>query len=172
MTPPSRLGGTERLSVVTIFGTRPEAAKMAPGGAGPRARRRTPPDRDLDIMPPEQSPTDIVTRALRGLWQVLDELRPARGLVQGDAHPCFVGALAAYYHRTPIGHGEAGLRTDDKYQPFPEEMNRRMTSVLADLHFAPTAQARQNLLREGVAPEGIVATGNTVIDALQAIAEG
>ena len=132
---------------------------------------RITPDRDLDIMLPEQSLTDIVTRALRGLSQVLDELRPAMVLVQGDAHTCFVGALAAYYHRIPIGHVEAGLRTDDKYQPFPEEMNRRMTSVLADLHFAPTAQARQNLLREGVAAEGIVVTGNTVIDALQAIAE-
>src|SRR3990170_3020555 len=183
MTPPSRLGGTERLSVVTIFGTRPEAVKMAPVVAALRARRdfqpvvvvtaqhRETPDRDLDIMLPEQSLTDIVTRALRGLWQVLDELRPAMVLVQGDAHTCFVGALAAYYHRIPIGHVEAGLRTDDKYQPFPEEMNRRMTSVLADLHFAPTAQARQNLLREGVAAEGIVVTGNTVIDALQAIAE-
>src|SRR3972149_1978387 len=188
MTPPSRLGGTERLSVVTIFGTRPEAVKMAPVVAALRARRdfqpivvvtaqhremldqvlsvfRITPDRDLDIMLPEQSLTDIVTRALRGLWQVLDELRPAMVLVQGDAHTCFVGALAAYYHRIPIGHVEAGLRTDDKYQPFPEEMNRRMTSVLADLHFAPTAQARQNLLREGVAAEGVVVTGNTVIDA-------
>src|SRR3972149_4771595 len=216
MTPPSRLDGTERLSVVTIFGTRPEAVKMAPVVAGLRARRGLPPggvvpapapagrpapppgdsqpvvvvtaqhremldqvlsvfritpDRDLDIMLPEQSLTDIVTRALRGLWQVLDELRPAMVLVQGDAHTCFVGALAAYYHRIPIGHVEAGLRTDAKYQPFPEEMNRRMTSVLADLHFAPTARARQNLLREGVAAEGIVVTGNTVIDALQAIAE-
>src|SRR3989304_209379 len=194
MTPPSRLDGTERLSVVTIFGTRPEAVKMAPVVAALRARPdfqpgvvvtaqhremldqvlsvfRITPDRDLDIMLPEQSLTDIVTRALRGLWQVLDELRPAMVLVQGDAHPCFVGALAAYYHRIPIGHVEAGLRTDDKYQPFPEEMNRRMTSVLADLHFAPTPQARHNLLREGVAAEGIVVTGNTVIDALQAIVE-
>ena len=132
---------------------------------------RITPDRDLDIMLPEQSLTDIVTRALRGLWKVVDELRPAMVLVQGDAATCFVGAVAAYYHRIPIGHVEAGLRTDDKYQPFPEEMNRRMTSVLADLHFAPTAQARQNLLREGVAAEGIVVTGNTVIDALQGVGE-
>ncbi len=184
----------DRLSVGTIFGTRPEAVKMAPVVAALRASRdfqplvvvtaqhremldqvlsafRITPDRDLDIMLPEQSLTDIVTRALRGLWQVLDELKPAIVLVQGDAHTCFVSALAAYYHHIPIGHVEAGLRTDDKYQPFPEEMNRRMTSVLADLHFAPTAQARRNLLREGVAAERVVVTGNTVIDALQAIVE-
>jgi len=127
------------------------------------------PEHDLDIMQPEQSLADIVTRALAGLSTVLAERRPALVLVQGDAHTCFVGALAAYYHQIPIGHVEAGLRTDDKYQPFPEEMNRRLTSVLADLHFAPTVAARRNLLREGVAPARILVTGNTVIDALQAV---
>jgi UDP-N-acetylglucosamine 2-epimerase (non-hydrolysing) len=89
--------------------------------------------------------------------------------VQGDAHTTFIGALAAFYHRVPIGHVEAGLRTADKYQPFPEEMNRRMTSVLADLHFAATPGSRANLLREGVDPATILVTGNTVIDALFAV---
>lgn len=129
------------------------------------------PDRDLDIMLPEQSLVDITTRALAGLYAALGELRPAMAVVQGDAHTTFIGALSAYYHRIPIAHVEAGLRTDDKYQPFPEELNRRMTSVLADLHFAPTERARQNLLREGLPSERIFVTGNTVIDALQAIVE-
>ncbi len=129
------------------------------------------PDRDLDIMLPEQSLVDITTRALAGLYAALGELRPAMAVVQGDAHTTFIGALSAYYHRVPIAHVEAGLRTDDKYQPFPEEVNRRMTSVLADLHFAPTERARQNLLREGLPAERIFVTGNTVIDALQAIVE-
>ena len=180
------------LPVVTIFGTRPEAVKMAPVVAALResgdfrplvvvsGQHRElldqvlsvfdiTPEHDLDIMQPEQSLADIVTRALAGLSTVLAERRPALVLVQGDAHTCFVGALAAYYHQIPIGHVEAGLRTDDKYQPFPEEMNRRLTSVLADLHFAPTVAARRNLLREGVAPARILVTGNTVIDALQAV---
>ncbi len=183
---------TARLPVATVFGTRPEAVKMAPVVAALRessdfrplvivsGQHREmldqvldvfgiTPDHDLDIMQPEQSLSDIVTRSLHGLSEVLAHLHPAMVVVQGDAHTCFVGALAAYYHQIPIAHVEAGLRTADKYQPFPEEMNRRMTSVLADLHFAPTAQARENLLREGVAPERILVTGNTVIDALQTI---
>ncbi len=182
----------EPLRVVTIFGTRPEAVKMAPVVAALRhsgdfqplvvvtGQHREMldqvlsafdivPDHDLDIMLPEQGLSDIVTRALRGLSPLLQRLRPAMVLVQGDAHTCFVGALAAYYHRLAIGHVEAGLRTADKYQPFPEEMNRRLVSVLADLHFAPTEQARQNLLREAVPPGRIFVTGNTVIDALQAV---
>ncbi|MDR7427780.1 MAG: UDP-N-acetylglucosamine 2-epimerase (non-hydrolyzing) [Armatimonadota bacterium] len=181
------------LRVVTIFGTRPEAVKMAPlvealrqcGDFQPlvvvTGQHREMldqvlsvfdivPDHDLDIMLPEQGLSDIVTRALQGLSSLLERLRPAMVLVQGDAHTCFVGALAAYYHRLPVGHVEAGLRTADKYQPFPEEMNRRLVSVLADLHFAPTEQARQNLLREAVDPGRIFVTGNTVIDALQAVA--
>ncbi|HEV8339094.1 MAG TPA: UDP-N-acetylglucosamine 2-epimerase (non-hydrolyzing) [bacterium] len=182
----------ERLAIATIFGTRPEAVKMAPVVAALRASADfhplvivtaqhremldqvlsvfdIVPDRDLDIMLPEQSLVDITTRALSGLYPALGELRPAMVLVQGDAHTTFVGALAAYYHRIPVGHVEAGLRTADKYQPFPEELNRRMTTVLADLHFAPTPAARDNLLREGVPRKAVVVTGNTVIDALSAI---
>lgn len=177
---------------MTIFGTRPEAVKMAPVVQQlQRSEDFAPlvtvtaqhremldqvlalfaitPDRDLDIMRPEQSLVDITTRALAGLYQVLADLRPAMVLVQGDAHTTFIGALAAYYHRIPIGHVEAGLRTDDKYQPFPEEMNRRMTGALADLHFAATPAARRNLLREGMREDSIFVTGNTGIDALHAV---
>jgi len=127
------------------------------------------PDVDLDIMRPEQSLVDITTRALAGLHRVLDELRPEMVLVQGDAHTTFIGALAAYYHRIPVGHIEAGLRTYDRYQPFPEEMNRRMTSALAEVQFAPTARAKRNLVGEGIPEESIFVTGNTAIDALQAV---
>ncbi|HLA23876.1 MAG TPA: UDP-N-acetylglucosamine 2-epimerase (non-hydrolyzing) [bacterium] len=179
----------ERLRVMTIFGTRPEAVKMAP--VVQRLRESddfTPivavtaqhremldqvtrlfgitPDYDLDIMRPEQSLADITTRAMRGLYDIVGEAAPKFVLVQGDAHTTFVGALAAFYHRIPIGHVEAGLRTADKYQPFPEEMNRRMTSVVADLHFAATPGGRTNLLREGIDPRTVIVTGNTVIDAL------
>jgi UDP-N-acetylglucosamine 2-epimerase (non-hydrolysing) len=129
------------------------------------------PDVDLDIMRPEQSLVDIVTRGLAGLHRALDEVHPDMVLVQGDAHSAFIGALAAYYHRIPIGHVEAGLRTHDKYQPFPEELNRRMTSALADVHFAPTPRAKSNLLREGIPAEAIFVTGNTVIDALAHVRE-
>lgn len=177
---------------MTIFGTRPEAVKMAPvvqrlresGDFTPivtvTAQHREmldqvtrlfaiTPDYDLNVMRPEQSLVDITTRALRGLYKVLEQTRPAMVLVQGDAHSTFVGALAAYYHRIPIGHVEAGLRTADKYQPFPEEMNRRMTSALADLHFAATPGSKANLLREGTGERAIFVTGNTVIDALEAV---
>lgn len=180
------------ISVMTIFGTRPEAVKMAPvvqrlregGDFNPivtvTAQHREmldqvtrlfgiTPDHDLDIMLPEQSLVDITTRALGGLYKVLEQTRPAMVLVQGDAHTTFIGALAAYYHRIPIGHVEAGLRTADKYQPFPEEMNRRITSALADLHFAATPAAKANLIREGINERAIVVTGNTVIDALYAV---
>jgi UDP-N-acetylglucosamine 2-epimerase (non-hydrolysing) len=174
---------------MAVFGTRPEAVKMAPVVARLRespefepvvvvtAQHREmldqvlrlfdiAPHRDLDIMLPEQSLFDIATRALVRLDPVLTELQPAMVLVQGDASSTMLGALAAFYHRVPVGHVEAGLRTWDKYQPFPEEINRRLTTVLADLHFPPTAQARDNLLREGVPRERVVVTGNTVIDAL------
>ena len=180
------------IRVMTIFGTRPEAVKMAP--VVQRLRESSDfhpivtvtgqhremldqvtrlfgitPDHDLNVMRPEQSLVDITTRVLRGLYKVLEQVRPAMVLVQGDAHSTFIGALAAYYHRIPIGHVEAGLRTADKYQPFPEEMNRRMTSSLADLHFAATPSAKANLMREGVHERAIVVTGNTVIDALYAV---
>lgn len=180
------------LPVMVIFGTRPEAVKMAPvvlrlresGEFRPivtvtgqhremldqvTALFGITPDHDLDIMLPEQSLVDITTRALRGLYRVVEQTRPAMVLVQGDAHTTFIGALAAYYHRIPIGHIEAGLRTGDKYQPFPEEMNRRLTTALADLHFAATPLGRANLQREGIDPQSVVVTGNTVIDALDAV---
>src|SRR2546428_6097823 len=181
-----------RLSIMTIFGTRPEAVKMAPVVLRLRASPEfvpivvttgqhremldqvtrlfgITPDVDLDIMRPEQSLVDITTRALAGLHRVLDERRPEMVLVQGDAHTTFIGALAAYYHRIPVGPIEAGLRTYDRYQPFPEEMNRRMTSALADVQFAPTARAKRNLLGEGIPEGSIFVTGNTAIDALQAV---
>src|SRR2546425_1554733 len=181
-----------RLSIMTIFGTRPEAVKMAPVVQRLRASAefapivvttgqhremldqvtrlfRITPDVDLDIMRPEQSLVDIPTRALAGLHRVLDERRPEMVLVQGAAHTTFIGALAAYYPRIPVGHIEAGLRTYDRYQPFPEEMNRRMTSALAEVHFAPTPRAKRNLLGEGIPEGSIFVTGNTAIDALQAV---
>ncbi len=182
----------DRLPVMTVFGTRPEAVKMAPVIARLHdspdfrpivvvtAQHREmldqvlrlfaiTPDRDLDIMLPEQSLFDITSRTLERLDPVLAELRPAMVLVQGDASSTFLGALAAFYYHIPVGHVEAGLRTHDRYRPFPEEINRRLTSALADLHFAPTAHAKANLLREGIPVERILVTGNTVIDALQEI---
>jgi UDP-N-acetylglucosamine 2-epimerase (non-hydrolysing) len=124
------------------------------------------PDYDLDIMTEGQSLADITVRTLEGLWGVLPRVSPHLVIVQGDAAPCFVGALAAFYKQIPVAHVEAGLRTADKYQPFPEEMFRRMTTALADLHFAPTGTARSHLEQEGVPRDRITVTGNTVIDAL------
>jgi len=183
-----------RRTVLVVFGTRPDAVKMAPVVHVLRAypEEFTPvivataqhremldqvlrvfeiaPDHDLNVMTEEQSLADITVRTLERLWAVLSQVAPDLVLVQGDAAPSFVGALAAFYRQIPVGHVEAGLRTSDKYQPFPEEMYRRMTTVLADLHFAPTAVARANLEREGVPPDRIVVTGNTVIDALLEVA--
>ncbi len=179
---------------MAVVGTRPDAIKMAPVV---RALRAFPgefrcvvtataqhrqmldqvlalfgivPDHDLDIMTEGQSLADITVRTLAGLEGILPVGPPDLVVVQGDAAPSFIGALAAFYRKIPVAHVEAGLRTADKYQPFPEEMYRRMTSVLADLHFAPTAAARANLEREGVPPERITVTGNTVIDALLDVA--
>ena len=179
---------------MVVFGTRPDAVKMAPVVKALRERPRefTPvvvvtaqhremldqvlalfdirPDHDLGIMTEQQSLVDITTRTLEGLWDRLPRIAPDFVLVQGDAAPSFVGSLAAFYRHIPVGHVEAGLRTADKYQPFPEEMYRRMTTVLADLHFAPTAIARENLRAEGVPLRRVLVTGNTVIDALLDIA--
>lgn len=178
-----------RLPVMAIFGTRPEAVKMAPVIAALKASQdfspivvvtaqhremldqvlrlfNITPDRDLDVMLPEQSLFDITTRILSRLDPVLREYTPAMVLVQGDASSTMIGALAAFYHKIPVGHVEAGLRTLDRYQPFPEEMNRRATTVLSDLHFAPTTRSRDNLLHEGIPADRIFVTGNTVIDAL------
>ncbi|MEW6540371.1 MAG: UDP-N-acetylglucosamine 2-epimerase (non-hydrolyzing) [Bacillota bacterium] len=178
-----------RKKVLVVFGTRPEAIKMAPvvkelersPWFDPRvvvtAQHREMldqvldlfgivPAHDLDIMRPGQSLFDVTARALRGLEEVFSRESPDFVLVHGDTTTTFVGALAAYYLRIPAGHVEAGLRTRDKFSPFPEELNRHLTGVLADLHFAPTARARANLLAENVPPERIAVTGNTVIDAL------
>lgn len=176
--------------VFIIFGTRPEAIKMAPVVLRLKetegfqvkvvvtAQHRQMldqvlelfeivPDYDLNMMTPNQDLFDITVRALSGLKEVLKKEKPDLVLVHGDTTTTFVAALAAYYYRIPVGHVEAGLRTRDKYRPYPEELNRHLTGVLADYHFAPTAWARDNLLAEGVSAERIWVTGNTVIDALQ-----
>lgn len=126
------------------------------------------PEYDLNIMRPGQSLEEITIRALEGLVRVLDREKPDLVLVHGDTTTTFVAALAAFYRQVAVGHVEAGLRTGDKYAPYPEEMNRRLTGALSDVHFAPTCKARQNLLQEGVPAERIYVTGNTVIDALKA----
>jgi UDP-N-acetylglucosamine 2-epimerase (non-hydrolysing) len=128
------------------------------------------PDFDLDIMRPGQTLTDVAVRAITGAGRVLDTERPDVVVVQGDTSTAFVSALAAFYRRIPVAHVEAGLRTGDKLAPFPEEMNRRLISAIADLHFAPTRAARANLLREDVPGRSITVTGNTVVDALKRIA--
>ncbi len=179
----------ERIKVLTVFGTRPEAIKMAPVlktlsqsevfepmlAVTAQHREmmdqvldifRLKADYDLGIMKPGQSLTDIMVRALTGLEGVISDFNPRLLLVHGDTATTFAGALAAYYHKIDIGHVEAGLRTRDKFQPFPEEMNRHLTGVLADHHFAPTEQAAKNLLEEGVPGDRIKITGNTTIDAL------
>ena len=175
---------------MTIFGTRPETIKMAPLVKELKARPEIEtivcvtaqhrqmldqvlqafhivPDYDLDIMKQGQTLSDITTRVLQGLESVIKEVRPDIVLVHGDTTTTFAGALAAFYQQVAIGHVEAGLRTCNKYSPYPEEMNRQMVGVLCDLHFAPTEQSRQNLLAEGKREETIFVTGNTAIDALQ-----
>ncbi|MEO0019084.1 MAG: UDP-N-acetylglucosamine 2-epimerase (non-hydrolyzing) [candidate division WOR-3 bacterium] len=179
--------------ILVAFGTRPEAIKLAPVI---KELRRYPkrfkvvvlvtaqhrqmldtvlelfalePDYDLGIMMTNQSLGDVVVRILQRIEPVLKKERPDLVLVQGDATSAFACALAAYYQKIPIGHIEAGLRTQDKYQPFPEEVNRRFITALADLHFAPTGWARMNLIEEGVDRRRIFVTGNTVIDALKEI---
>lgn len=180
----------EKLKVMAVFGTRPEAIKMAPvvqellkhsdkikTVVAVTAQHREmldqvlrlfkiTPDYDLNIMSEGQTLFDITNRALSGLDEVLTKAKPDIVLVHGDTTTTFAGALAAYYHQIEVGHVEAGLRTNNKYSPYPEEMNRRLTGSLADLNFAPTTTSRDNLLREGVDPEKIFVTGNTVIDAL------
>jgi UDP-N-acetylglucosamine 2-epimerase (non-hydrolysing) len=178
-----------------VFGTRPEAIKMAPVvqelGRAPdieplvavTAQHRQlldqvlawfgiHPDADLDVMVDGQTLTHITTRVLEGCARVFSDLRPDFVLVHGDTTTTLAAALAAYYARLPLGHVEAGLRTGDKYAPYPEEANRRLTDALADLHLAPTDWARDNLLREGTSPETVVVTGNTAIDALLRTARG
>ena len=177
------------VKVMTIFGTRPEAIKMAPL-ALELARRpgiealccvtaqhrqmldsvldifKLKPDYDLNIMEPRQTLSTITSKSLLGMEKVLEEAKPDLILVHGDTSTTFAGALAAFYHQIPVGHVEAGLRTYDKWSPYPEEMNRKMVGAIADLHFCPTTANRDNLARENIT-EGVFLTGNTVIDALQ-----
>ena len=180
------------LRVLSVFGTRPEAVKMAPVvqalSATPQveslvcvtAQHRQMldqvlglfnilPDVDLNLMQPDQSLASLTAEIFTHLDPVLGRIRPDWILVQGDTTTVMASSLAAYYRRIRVGHVEAGLRTADKWQPFPEEINRRMASVIADLHFAPTEWARQNLLRENIPSQHIVVTGNPVIDALQSV---
>ncbi|MBA3443544.1 MAG: UDP-N-acetylglucosamine 2-epimerase (non-hydrolyzing) [Gemmatimonadales bacterium] len=178
------------IRVLSVFGTRPEAIKMAPvvralQGAPDRfesiicvsAQHRAMLDQvlrvfglqadyDLDLMTAAQSPAEVTARVLERLPPLLRQIRPDVLLVQGDTMTSFAAAFAAYLERIPSGHVEAGLRTGNRYQPFPEEMNRVLTARLASIHFAPTPQARTALLSEGVPPADVHLTGNTVIDAL------
>lgn len=180
----------KKIKVMTVFGTRPEAIKMAPVvlELAKHPDTITPvvtvtaqhremldqvlhlfkitPDHDLDIMAAGQTLFDITMRAMSGLDKVLSEEKPDLVLVHGDTTTTFAGALASYYHQTAVGHVEAGLRTHNKYSPFPEEMNRHLTGAIADLHFAPTSTSENNLLIENVPKDKIFVTGNTVIDAL------
>lgn len=180
------------LKVLTVFGTRPEAIKMAPlikelnnrpdkinSIVAVTAQHREMldqvlelfeivPDYDLNIMQEGQTLYDVTCKALEGLKSVLSQCDPDLVLVHGDTTTTFAAALAAYYRQIPVGHVEAGLRTHNKYSPFPEEINRHLTGVLAEYHFAPTQRSLQNLLKENVNIENIFVTGNTVIDALKA----
>ena len=177
------------IRVMTIFGTRPEAIKMAPLVLELQSRQgiqpiccvtaqhremldavleifRLKPDYDLNIMEPRQTLSTITTKCLLGMEGTLEEAKPDLVLVHGDTSTTFAGALAAFYRQIPVGHVEAGLRTWDKYSPFPEEMNRKLVGDIADLHFCPTPANRENLAREGIT-DGVFVTGNTVIDALK-----
>jgi len=180
----------KKLKVMTVFGTRPEAIKMCPVVlemhkypdyiqpiVAVTAQHREMldqvlglfsivPDFDLNIMTAGQTLYDVTGRALEGLHHVLEEAKPDIILVHGDTTTTFVGALASFYMQIPVGHVEAGLRTGNKYSPFPEEMNRKLTGAIADFHFSPTQISKNNLLKENISPEKIFVTGNTVIDAL------
>ncbi|MGJ9458120.1 non-hydrolyzing UDP-N-acetylglucosamine 2-epimerase [Oceanobacillus sp. CF4.6] len=182
---------TKRIRVMTIFGTRPEAIKMAPLVLELKKRSeefepivtvtaqhremldqvleifKITPDFDLNIMKKQQSLAQITTRALEGLDEVMKETKPDIVLVHGDTSTTFAASLAAFYNQIAVGHVEAGLRTWNKYSPYPEEMNRQLTGVMADLHFSPTEKSKQNLLNENKPAENIVVTGNTAIDALK-----
>jgi len=185
--------GEPGLRVLSVFGTRPEAIKMAPvvaslgAQAGVESRVCVTaqhremldpildlfgirPDYDLDLMRPDQPLLELTLAILGGLDPVVREVDPDWILVQGDTTTVMAASLLAYYQRVRVGHVEAGLRTGDKWQPFPEEVNRRIAGAVADLHFAPTNLARENLMREGVPEKHIIVTGNTVIDALQMVA--
>ncbi|TVM00020.1 MAG: UDP-N-acetylglucosamine 2-epimerase (non-hydrolyzing) [Candidatus Brocadia sp. WS118] len=176
--------------IMSVFGTRPEAIKLAPvikelrqhsdalkSVVAVTAQHRQmldsvlkafsiQPDYDLDVMAENQGLSDITSKVLKNMETIYDKERPDLVLIQGDTTTVFSASLAAYYKRIPVGHIEAGLRSRNKYHPFPEEINRCLTSVIANLHFAPTDEAKSNLLREGIDEDRICVTGNTVIDAL------
>ncbi|MFD1421217.1 non-hydrolyzing UDP-N-acetylglucosamine 2-epimerase [Lactiplantibacillus songbeiensis] len=182
---------TKKIKVMTIFGTRPEAIKMAPIVLQLQkqsdkfipitvvtAQHREmldqvldifhiEPDYDLNIMRPNQTLAGITSRVLNKLDAILDEVQPDIILVHGDTTTTFAASVSAFYHQIPVGHVEAGLRTWNKYSPYPEEMNRQLTDVLADMYFAPTELSKNNLLKENHAAENITVTGNTAIDALK-----
>jgi UDP-N-acetylglucosamine 2-epimerase (non-hydrolysing) len=182
------------MKVLCVFGTRPEAIKMAPVVAGIEASPgiegrvcvtaqhremldqvltlfRIEPDIDLDLMTEDQTPRAVTARVLDGIDGVLDTERPDLVLVHGDTTTTMAAALAAFYRKTPVGHVEAGLRTHDRYYPFPEEMNRVLADALSTHHYAPTESARRNLVESGIDAGSIVVTGNTVIDALLSVAD-
>ena len=179
---------TEKIKVMTIFGTRPEAIKMAPLVHALEQSSYTEsivcvtaqhrqmldqvleifkiqPDYDLDIMESRQTLATITEKSLHGLDEVLEQVKPDIVLVHGDTSTTFAGALAAFYHKIPVGHVEAGLRTYDKYSPFPEEMNRKLVGQIAEMHFAPTVRNRDNLFREQIT-DNVLVCGNTVVDAI------
>ena len=178
----------EKLRIMSVFGTRPEAIKMCPLVQELANREgieslccvtaqhrqmldsvlevfQVKPDWDLDIMTPRQTLSTITSKCLTGMDEAIDTLKPDMILVHGDTSTTFAGALSAFYHQVKVGHVEAGLRTYDKYSPFPEEMNRKLTGQIATLHFAPTPRNRDNLAREGIT-EGVSVVGNTVVDAI------
>lgn len=182
--------GKKMIKVMTIFGTRPEAIKMAPLVNELKLHKEIDtivcvtaqhrqmldqvlttfsivPDYDLNIMKEGQTLTEVTTNALKGLGKVMEDVRPDIVLVHGDTTTTFAGALSAFYCKIPVGHVEAGLRTYDKYSPYPEEMNRQMTDSFSDLYFAPTQESKANLLSENHKKEAIYVTGNTAIDALK-----
>ena len=179
----------DKLRIMSVFGTRPEAIKMCPLVQELATRPEIEslccvtaqhrqmldsvlevfelkPDYDLDIMTPRQTLSTITSKCLTGMDEAIEKLKPDMILVHGDTSTTFAGALSAFYHQVKVGHVEAGLRTYDKYSPFPEEMNRKMVSAIADLYFCPTVNNRENLVKEGIT-EGLFVTGNTVIDALK-----
>ena len=180
----------KKIKVMTIFGTRPEAIKMAPlvkelekdedieSIVCVTAQHRQMldqvlkifniiPQYDLNVMQEKQTLAQITSRVLQGLIDIINDAKPDIVLVHGDTTTTFAGALAGFYTKTKVGHVEAGLRTYDKYSPYPEEMNRKLTGNLADIHFAPTDNNKNNLLRESILEDSIYVTGNTVIDALK-----